>query len=404
MIRVVGRWTRRLAPWNWLWAIRVRRWARRTVLALVVLLAALAIFITLTPQGRTAFHTALFVSQVLDLPFKPQSWFTAQPVRQQVTYPRAEGTGVADVYRASDEAGGTPRAAVLIFLGANAAGPDDKDVVNLGNALARAGFVTMFHWSPTMALRHNIDPNEIENLVRAFQFLSDQDFVDPQRVGLGGFCVGASFALVAAADARIRDNVVFVNAFGPYYDGRDLLLQLATRSRFFDDRREPWQPDQLTLRVFANELIETLQDPRDKQLMTRLFLEGAAVPEEARAGLSNQAQQIRKLLEGTSLGEAERVYQALPSGFRQDMERISPSAHLPDLKARVAIMHDRNDRLVPSVESRRLYQAMESRGDVRYTEVVAFDHVRPSAGGLWQAAQEGFRLYRHMYSIIREAR
>ena len=404
MIRVVGRWTHWLAPWSWLRAVSVRRWARRAVLASVVLSAALAIFVALTPQGRTAFHTALFVSQVLDLPIKPQSWFTAQPVRQQVTYPQGEGTGVADVYRTSHDAGGSPRAGVLLFLGANAAGRDDEDVVTLGNALARAGFVTMFHWSPTMALRHNIDPSEIENLVRAFQFLSDQDFVDPQRVGLGGFCVGASFALVAAADARIRDKVVFVNAFGPYYDAGDLLLQLATRSRFFEDRREPWQPDQLTLRVFANELIETLKDPRDKQLMTLLYLEGSAVPEEARAGLSSQAQQIRKLLEGTSLEEAEGVYQDLPSGFLQDMERISPSAHLPDLKARVAIMHDRNDRLVPSVESRRLFQAMESRGDVRYTEVVAFDHVRPTAGGLWQAAQEGFRLYRHMYGIIREAR
>ena len=104
------------------------------------------------------------------------------------------------------------------------------------------------------------------------------------------------------------------------------------------------------------------------------------------------------------MSEAERIYQALPTGFHQDMERISPSAHLADLKARLTIMHDRNDRLIPSVESRRLYQALESRGEVRYTEVVAFDHVRPSGGGLWQAAREGFRVYRHMYSIIRETR
>ena len=403
-MNVVGRWIVGLWPWNWFRAIRVWKWARRTVLALVVLFSALATLVAFTPQGRTAFHTALFVSQVLELPVKPQRWFTTQPVRQQVTYPQSEGTGVADLYRAPDEAGGSPRAGVLIFLGANAAGRDDEDVVNLGTALARAGFVVMFHWSPTMAQRQNIDPNEIENLVWAFRFLSDRNFVDPQRVGMGGFCVGASFALVAATDPRIRDQVSFVNAFGPYYDARDLLLQMATRSRFFDGRSEAWRPDQLTMRVFANELIETLNDPQDQQLMTRVFLQGDSVPDAELAGLSPGAQQIRKLLEGTSLQEAERIYQGLPASFHQGMERISPRTHLANLKARLTIMHDRDDRLIPSVESRRLYQAMGSRDNVRYTEVVAFDHVRPSGGGLWQAAQEGFRVYRHMYSIIRETR
>ena len=161
---------------------------------------------------------------------KPQALFTKEPVRREVSYPQADGTGLADIYRIPDE---EDRAAVLIFLGANAAGRDDKDVVNLGNSLARAGFVVMFHWSPTMALRSNIDPVEIDNLVSAFQYLRALEFVDRDRLGMGGFCIGASFALVAAADPRIRDDVVFVNAFGPYFDARDLLMQLASRSRIY---------------------------------------------------------------------------------------------------------------------------------------------------------------------------
>ena len=42
------------------------------------------------------------------------------------------GVGIADIYRIPD---GKKRAAVLLFLGANAAGRDDKDVVKLGDAL-----------------------------------------------------------------------------------------------------------------------------------------------------------------------------------------------------------------------------------------------------------------------------
>jgi acetyl esterase/lipase len=379
----------------------VWKWLLRLTLGMVVLAALLTLLIALTPQGRAGLQTLLFVAQVLEVPWKPQPWFTGEPVRREVTYPQPTGMGVADLYRIL---GDEKRAAVLIFLGANAAGRDDPDVVNLGNALARAGFVAMFHWSPTMALQHNIDPNELENLVWAFQYLRGQDFVDQERVGLGGFCVGASFALVAAADPRINAEVRFLNAFGPYYDAGDLLLQVASRSRFYQGQATPWEPDGLTRRVLANELIEALKDPQEQELLSRIFLEDQQLPPDDLAGMSGEARMVHQLLSGTTLEEAETLYRSLPARFRESMQRISPSAHLSGLKARVMVMHDRNDRLVPAVESRRLADALEGRGDLRYTEVLAFKHVRPSSsGGLWQLAKEGYKLYRHMYSIIRVA-
>ena len=104
-----------------------------------------------------------------------------KPERQEVIYPQGDGNAIADIYRIIDEPGAQGRAAVLIFLGANAAGREDEDVMNLASALARTGFVVMIHWSPTMALQYNIDPGEIENLVWAFQYLADRDYVDTQR-------------------------------------------------------------------------------------------------------------------------------------------------------------------------------------------------------------------------------
>ena len=369
---------------------------RRAFLALVVIGSLLTIFIAATPQGKAGFRAALFVPQVLEVPFKPQPWFASDPVRHEVTYPQEIGTGVADVYRIPD---GEPRAAVLLFLGANAAGRDDEDVVNLGNALARGGFAVMFHWSPTMALQHNIDSVEIDNLVRAFQFLEQQDWVDSKRVGIGGFCVGASFSLVAAADPRISDRVRFVNAFGPYFDAEDLLLQVVTRSRLYQGVRTPWQPDSLTLEVFANELIETVDDMADIDLLTKKYLTG-----ELRDGrpATSAGQTVDRLLEGVSLGEAAGLYATLPEEFREAMDQISPSRYVDDIKAELLVLHARDDELVPSAESRRLSEAMADRGDVRYTELLSFDHVRPAGGtGTWQLFKEGFKLYRHMYGLMR---
>ena len=367
---------------------------------LVVLGALLTLFIALTPQGRAGFHTALFVTQVLELPFKPQAWFTDEPLRHEAHYQSSDGTTVADVYRNPD---GKPRAAVVLFLGANAAGRDDPDVVNLGNALARAGYVTMFHWSPSMALQANIEPAETGNLVWAFQYLSEREYVDPERTGLGGFCVGASFALVAAADPRIQDQVYFVNAFGPYFDAETLLLQAASRSVVYDGERTPWEPDSLTMRVLANELIETLDDPADIDALTRRYMNNQALTPAELDALSPQARTVAGLLDGVTPEDAASLYASLPGDFRRDLTAISPSAHVDDIRARLLILHDRHDRLVPAAKSRRLLAATEERGDVRYTEVLAFEHVRPSGGGIGALLGEAFRLYRHMYDIIRIA-
>ena len=369
---------------------------RRAFLAVVVIGSLLTIFIAATPQGKAGFRAALFVPQVLEVPFKPQPWFASDPVRHEVTYPQEIGTGVADVYRIPD---GEPRAAVLLFLGANAAGRDDEDVVNLGNALARGGFAVMFHWSPTMALQHNIDSVEIDNLVRAFQFLEQQDWVDSKRVGIGGFCVGASFSLVAAADPRISDRVRFVNAFGPYFDAEDLLLQVVTRSRLYQEVRTPWQPDSLTLEVFANELIETVGDMADIDLLTKKYLTGELGDGQP---ATSAGQTVDRLLEGVSPGEAAGLYATLPEEFREAMDQISPSRYVDDIKAKLLVLHARDDELVPSAESRRLAEAMADRGDVRYTELLSFDHVRPAGGtGTWRLFKEGFELYRHMYGVMR---
>ena len=378
----------------------VRKGASWLFQALVVLGALLTLFIAVTPQGKAGFHTALFVTQVLDLPFKPQAWFTDEPLRHEVHYPSSDGTTVADVYRPAD---GKPRAAVVLFLGANAAGRDDPDVINLGSALARAGYVAMFHWSPTMALRANIEPAETGNLVSAYQYLSEREYVDPERTGLGGFCVGASFALVAAADPRIRDDVHFVNAFGPYFDAGDLLLQAASRSVLYDGERTDWEPDRLTMRVLANELIETLDDPQDVDALTRRYMNNQALSPDELEALSPQARTVSSLLDGTTPEEAGILYEELPADFRQAMADVSPSTHIDDVRARLLVLHDRNDRLVPAAESRRLLAATEERGDVRYTEVLSFEHVRPGASGIGELLGEALRLFRHMYSIIRIA-
>ena len=103
--------------------------------------------LSLVSQGRAVFRAFLFVTQVLPLPMKPQQWMTAAPAREAVTFPLSSGQGEADVYRVP---GGKRRAGLLFFMGINPAPRNDHRVVNLGYALARAGFVVMFPWSTSL--------------------------------------------------------------------------------------------------------------------------------------------------------------------------------------------------------------------------------------------------------------
>ena len=126
---------------------------------------------------------------------------------------------------------------MLFFLGVNPAGKNDERVVNVASAMARTGTAVMIPWSERMTQRR-VDPQEVDDLVVAFQHLQGQEAVDPDKVGMAGFCVGASMLLVAAQDERIRDQVKVVNSFGGYYDAKDLIASVAAEERFYDEGQQ----------------------------------------------------------------------------------------------------------------------------------------------------------------------
>ena len=72
------------------------------------------------------------------------------------------------------------------------------------------------------------------------------------------------------------------------------------------------------------------------------------------------------------------------------------------------IMHDRADRLVPSEESRRLADALGDDAGTYFTEFSLFQsqirvHVDNSDSiGPLEYVREAFKLYMHMYNILRD--
>ena len=362
--------------------------------------------LTLFRPATTAIHTAAFAAQVLPSPVKIQPWLASEPEHREISFRRDDGTdGQADVYVIPD---GKRRAGLLVFLGANAAGADDPDVINLGQALARAGFAVMYYWSPTMGEKAQVDAGEIGNLVAAFEHLREEDYVDPQRVGLAGFSVGASFALAAAADPRIADDIAFVNAFGGYYDTADLIVQIAA-GKAMDERGErDWAVDRLTRRVYNNMLIDSIDDPAHQEA-ARAIAGGSGYDPNERLPLSTEA--AFALLAGVDyIGMARWRYAQLSDDFRTRVDSIAPSHHVEQWSSDTAmrVMHDVGDPLIPVGESRRLVDALEEQRpdvEVYYTETDIFRHVRPDANRDLKSLLRGsLQLFRHMFHIVAVAR
>ena len=367
------------------------------VLVIVLAIVVIALALAWTPQVRATARALGFVAQVLPtIPIKPAEWFTDTPKRMEITYPLDDGgVGIADLYVPAGEG---RHSAVLFFLGVNPAGKDDERVVNLGSAVARTGIVVMIPWSERMSLRRVAD-QEVNDLVSGFQHLQTLDMVDAEQVGMAGFCVGASLMMVAAQDERIRDDVKVVNSFAGYYEAKDLIAAVVTKQRFYEGESSAWEPDILSEQVVRLHLLESITDVAERQIIEQAIDIGFAPTD----GISPDARLVYDILNASDIDEAHRLIDRLPPDALDVLRRISPSSNIDALSAKMLVMHDRQDRLVPSEESRRLVDALRPRGDVHYTEFSFFDHLDPSSRvGYIELVREGSKLFAHIYRIMRE--
>lgn len=367
------------------------------ICVIVLSVVATAFVLYWTPQVKATLRSVGFVAQVLPtVPVKPSEWFTETPERREISYTLDNGgAGSADLYI---PAGGGEHSALLFFLGVNPAGKDDERVVNLGNAVARTGIVVMIPWSERMAQRR-VTGQEADDLVRGFEHLRSLDMVDEDEVGMAGFCVGSSLMLVAAQDERIRDDVKVVNSFAGYYQAEDLIASVVSERRFYEEDSRPWEPDKLSVQVVRTHLLESVDDPVERATLAEIIENDAAVP----SNLSPDARLVYDILNAPDIQTARRLIDLLPPDSLETLHRISPSTNIDSLKAKALVMHDRQDNLVPSEESRRLVDALQSRGDVHYTEFSFFDHLDPSSRvGNFELAREGAKLFLHIYRVMRE--
>lgn len=362
---------------------------------------------------RVGMQTAVMLPNLLGSGIRPLDWLSAPPERSSIAYRGGDAASQGDLAElwlpswASDE---RPAGAILLVLGVNNVGRNHPVVARVAEGLARTGAAVLVPDSATL-LEGRLEVGEIDGVVRAFETLVARPEVDPDRVGIAGFSVGGSLALLAARDPRIASDVRWVNAFGAYADAGTYLASVSAHAyRDADGTDVPWEPSPLAREIYLRFMLDQVADPDDRaaldDAMGSTILAGGRPSADPilRASLSTDgARTVHDLLAATGLDAATEAIAALPDASREFIDAISPIRHLDGLVADIFVMHETTDHHVPFVESRELVAALDTTTSVRgVSEFRLFDHVQPDNLDLVAAAPELVKLLLHVRTLMEE--
>jgi dipeptidyl aminopeptidase/acylaminoacyl peptidase len=247
-----------------------------------------------------------------------------------------------------------------------------------------------------------LDPEDIENITLAYHWLIEQPYVDPTRSGLLGTCVGGSFALMAAASPLIRDRVAYISAYAPYSSLWTFARDVASATRSYGERREPWRVDPITRKVFVHSMTSFLEPGEAERLRSALTNESEHLDDRS---LSADGQAVYSLLTARNIDDAQTALHRLPPIIRECLAALSPMNCRKDIHAPlIVLLHDRGDQVVPVGESRRLHSALAGHNGVHYTEM-QFQHldVVKAKLPLFRLVRELGKFFLAMYPMFRQA-
>jgi pimeloyl-ACP methyl ester carboxylesterase len=271
---------------------------------------------------------------------------------------------------------GGPHPALIIVNGAVDQGRKYPPLVGAAKALARAGYTVLV---PELGkLREYIvGPEIVEDLVRSISLMHQQPEVTAGPVGLYGFSIGGSFALLAAEDSRAASSIAFVGDIGGYYRLTDMVQAVTTETIPNTARRVLL--NRIVAFTLLNSLIEWLPPGPDRELLHDTLRRSqstspvAAFDNLKPEQLSDFGRPVLALIQNRDGTRVLPLVAALPPALQQ-LLKLSPESHLERIRARVWVLHDENDPFVPVEEARWLAEDPRLRGTVELSTTTLLKH------------------------------
>lgn len=278
---------------------------------------------------------------------------TPEPARSPVAYTVDGRRRVADRYLPGS---GLPRAGLVLVPGAVPQGKDDPRIVAFARTLARAGFAVLV---PQMAgfAELAIHPRDIQEVADAFVYLSGRPQLVPEgRAGMLAFSYAVGPAVLAALEPDMRARVRFIVGVGGYHDLGRALRFFTTGWFQHAGRWHKIEPDIYGQLVLARSALPYLASAHDRTrfeaMIERRTRNRLARLDDLEAGLSGEGRAVYALITNRDRARFPALFDALPADMKRDLGALDlADKDLTPLKARLILLHGKNDNLMPWPES-----------------------------------------------------
>jgi pimeloyl-ACP methyl ester carboxylesterase len=268
--------------------------------------------------------------------------------------------------------------------------------VEFATSLSRAGFAVVV--PDILSLRQlRPSPDSAREIGDAFVFLRDEKGLVPGGwLGISAFSIAVGPAMLAALNASINEQVRFLLLIGGYHDMVRTLTYLTTGYFDVDSLEQHREPNEYGKWVYALTNSARLQAPTGREALATLArrkLENpAAAVEDLQAQLDLEGQAVYDFITNTDPARVSLLMTRLPAAVQADIAALNLAASdLSSLKAKVILIHGRDDDIIPYTESVSLAAALP-RGQVKLYLLEGLQHVDRDFHGLdlwhsWLAMQ-----------------
>ncbi|MBA2377269.1 MAG: alpha/beta fold hydrolase [Actinomycetota bacterium] len=354
------------------------------VAAGIFAVVAVVFVVAVWPSVSAQYRAAVTLSAVIENPASPLvEGFTDEPsVSDEI---------VAGVPTLVARPGGEgPHPAIVFMNGAVPPGREEPTVGKLARGLARAGYVVYI--PDVSGLRTGeISTETVSETVDVARSVADEPGTRDGRVAFVGVSVGASLALLAAADEALAPRVSVVSVVAPYTDLENVTRLATTDVYPGEDGAFRYETPPYLRLLTARSLAAMLPEGEERASLLTLIPEIrhyyppadeadeplAALPafKIVREGnLDPETKAVLELLTNDAPERFGELYEDISPRMREEINTLSPATGASRIEAPVEIATAPRDRYFPVAES----EALE--GDVselRLTVTAAMNHAEP---------------------------
>jgi pimeloyl-ACP methyl ester carboxylesterase len=297
----------------------------------------------------------------------------------------------APVSGGGDELLGGARRAILLVPGATPSGRDDRRVVAIAKALARADRVVVV---PELEVYgEELVPADVDRLVALTEALA----ASHGPIVIAGISFGASLGLVAAAHPQVAGEVALVATFGAYADLAGVVQAATTGVSLVGEQRIPWDPHPRALDVVREQLLGLLDD--DDRAQVQAALASSSDP----ADLPSELRAVHDLLAAEDPTQTMALVELSPPVVRDRIAAVSPARAGADLTVPVVALHAADDPVIPYGELARLDATLPK---VEKLTLATFDHVGIQTDGhsWWVTVRDLWQTSRFVDRMLRASR